>query len=45
MRLMASEPVPLLHKMGNNATMMAILVMVTGRMRSNAPSMARPGKI
>src|SRR4030065_36372 len=39
MRCIASEPVPLLHRIGSSPAMIATLVLVAGRMRSSAPSL------
>jgi hypothetical protein len=38
MRLMTSEPVPVLHMMGNRPAMIATTVISLGRTRSTAPS-------
>ncbi len=39
MRCMISEPVPLLHMIGNRPAMIATTVIIFGRTRSTAPSM------
>ena len=39
MRCMISEPVPVLHMIGNRPAMMATTVIIFGRTRSTAPSM------
>ena len=39
MRCMISEPVPLLHMIGNKPPLMATTVIILGRTRSTAPSM------
>ena len=39
MRCITSEPVPLLHMIGNSPAMMAATVIIFGRTRSTAPAM------
>ncbi len=39
MRCMISEPVPVLHMIGNSPAMMATNAIIFGRTRSTAPSM------
>jgi hypothetical protein len=36
---MTSEPVPVIHRMGNRPAVMATTVIILGRTRSTAPSM------
>ena len=38
MRRITSEPVPLLHRIGNKPAMIAVTVIIFGRTRSAAPA-------